>query len=123
MQRAVKNRIKTYFLIINLISSLLVSGFASATGHETKVLLCTSQGYQWITIETEQEPQLNSSIGADSHCMTCLASGNDNDAYLCADNYPELVSTQVSFSYLTDNLFYQGHLLSAVQARAPPSFI
>ena len=115
------NKAVAYLLIINLVSSILAPTLASAMESENRFLLCTSQGYQWVTIETEQEFRLSND--ASEHCIYCLSSKDDQEQAVFILNYLELVPAEYLFIQNNDFVMASEDYFVTSQPRAPPLFI
>ena len=113
MQKSIKNRAKTYLLIIIMISSLLLSAVVSATGSETRVILCTSQGFKSVIVKVEQEIQLSETANSGDHCVYCLTSESDHDLNAPENKFLALVSEQ-HFSAVYPNTLYNPYYLSLI---------
>lgn len=123
MSKRVQHKAIAYLLIINLIGSLFVPSLVSAMGAETRVLLCTSQGYQWVTLEAEQELNLADNTQVSEHCVVCLSSNDDLDQVVFAYNYQDLVPVEYLFVIRPKFSPPTDHFLITRQSRAPPFFI
>lgn len=123
MRRFIKQKAISYALIISLIGGLLMPVLVSAFESETRVLLCTSQGYQWVTIYDEQASILNASEATPEHCVYCLTSSDEPELALFSYSYFDLeqLPYRSSLGLLHNEL---SHLLvSIAHPRAPPFLI
>lgn len=123
MRKSTRNRAIAYLLTINLIGGLLVPSLVNAMASETRVLLCTSQGYQWVTVETQQEISITDDTRSVLHCGYCLSTNDDLSESVQAND-------SVIFSLLADQLLIKTEhealknlFLTAAQPRAPPFFV
>lgn len=123
MRSAIRNQVVSYILIINLIGSLFAPSVVAAIGTESRVLLCTSQGYQWVTVKNEQEFTLKGNFQGSEHCIYCLTSNDDQEAvsFIPTVLYLSLseVATSIRQSVESGTTRYPSH----AQPRAPPIFI
>ncbi len=114
------------FLVLNIgivSAAPIVSSSAETKDGSNRILLCTSQGFIWVTISdtyTLEEP-FQSKVSA-HHCPFCLSNSIDFDDILQHDNssnsYFSLQDNKPLFSLST---FHQGNTpLYSLQARAPP---
>ncbi len=123
MSKFMQNQAIAYLLIINLMGSLFVPALASAMGSQTRVLLCTSQGYQWVTLETAQELKLTGENLGSEHCVYCLSSDDDLEQAVSVYIYLELAATEYIFLTSADYLVSNNHFFVNRPPRAPPFFI
>ncbi|RBP51344.1 hypothetical protein [Arenicella xantha] len=121
MHRPTKLTITHYWLLICLIGNLLLPSLVAANESlsetPTRVLLCTSQGYQWVELESAQVP---SSEDSSQHCIYCVLS-NDDTPYVVLD----LVSDDFNYfrvdrPSLATNDAKTFLLPSEASARSPP---
>lgn len=123
MRRLIQNKAISYALIISLISSVLLPSLASAGESESRVLLCTSQGYQWVTVQAAQDFVLETEASDSDHCFYCLSSNGDPEhVFFRAYSFylpllEEVIKTERSLSLASD---YQ---YPFSRTRAPPRFI
>ncbi len=123
MRESVQNRAIVLLLIINLIGGLLVPSLAAAFGSESRVLLCTSQGYQWVSIETEQELNLTGSDSLSKHCFLCL---NSHDSYEQPGSSYDYLAIRLFKRLLLEGLKYtdyQNFITNSQRTRSPPIFL
>lgn len=116
-------KVMAYLLIISLIGSLLAPSLASAIGSESRVLLCTSQGYQWVSIEEEQELKLTDNVSSMEHCLYCLGTDDDHEQIVFTYSYLDLVPTDYVARSLQEPNLTKFLITSVLQPRAPPFFI
>jgi len=109
-----------YSLIVILFGSFAVPTVAMVLQTQTRVLLCTSQGYQWVTVTEDQ----GSSLGASEskHCLFCLSPLEDEELYFVkvSSNLSDLFTRLEFQSSATERGFL---LIFNALARAPPFFI
>ena len=82
-----------YLLILAFSFNAVAPAFAYSSIGDTpnnRVLLCTSQGYQWVTLD-ERIEQNTSSETSTSHCVLCIGGDNVADSALL---------TSLDFNYL-----------------------
>jgi len=103
-----------------LLAAMLVNavGSASASIFQKSVLLCTSLGYEWVTVEEE-----TNSSSLMSHCDVCITSFSDDDseieAFYVAD-LPVQIQTKLK-SDISLKRFNSQYLIA--QGRAPPVYL
>lgn len=121
MRSFYQQKLICYVLIFSLISGFFAPTLVSALASETRVLICTSQGYQWVTVYEEQSLE---SIGSDksAHCVYCLTSIDDVELTPVIGPYfdPKQVNYQLPLYSFYREHAYLGLL---AQPRAPPAFI
>ena len=73
------SQIKTVYVVIFalLINAITSTGALAALNSGTQsVLLCTSQGYKWVTVDSETPKTSN----ANQHCKACLFPQSDTNS-------------------------------------------
>ena len=107
-------------LIINLIGSLLAPSVFAIMSPETRVLLCTSQGYKWVSSADEQVLATQVSVKSLEHCVYCSILANDTDLLWCSVDSIDLKTIELTqFWSSVDPKRYQ-RLVFFAQPRAPP---
>lgn len=122
MQESMRIRAIAYLLIINLVGGLLVPSLANAMANETRVLLCTSQGYQWVTVENQQELTLTDDTRSVMHCGYCVSANDDFAESVQPNSFQYISPTQGSVVIDTGPSALKDYFLIVVQSRAPPFF-
>lgn len=83
-----------------------------------KVLLCTSQGYEWVSVDTPIELENNSNS---VHCVFCLPiSGDDTDILLWLEQPHIKVASSRLFHIRQSDQHLPSLALPSRQSRAPP---
>ena len=120
MRRLVRQKTICYALILTLVGSLTAPALAATGDSETRVLLCTSQGYQWVTIKTEKAADQSIDSTKSEHCVYCITSSDDNDLALVAHSTISLEKLEhhSSFHFFDDHAALSTY--SDGLARAPP---
>ena len=92
-------------------------GSASASIFQKSVLLCTSLGYEWVTVEEDNSSSLM------SHCDVCITSFSDDDTDIEAFYFADLpVRIQTKIKSEISLTTFNSHYLIA-QGRAPPGYL
>jgi len=118
------HQIKTVYVVIFalLINAITSTGaFAALSSDGQMVLLCTSQGYEWVKVDSDT----SNSLDTTQHCKLCLFPQSDNsvDGLVSAHSfisYDALHNQQSVFgeqSFLATQDYY-----FLAQGRAPPHF-
>ena len=105
-------------LIICLIGSLLIPVAMSASATSNKVLLCTSQGYQWVSIDKQGSPKEQV-----KHCAVCFLSDQSDDILFSYNSC--LQSVYAEFRYIAPAPYRltSQTLERSTHPRAPPASI
>ncbi len=124
--RSIITYLTVLFLVLNigLVSAEPISNTAiGAKGSSNRILLCTSQGFIWVTISdvNASEKPFQSEITT-HNCPLCLSNSIDLDdivqPYRGSNSYSLPQDNKLLFSL---SAFYQNNPLSSLQARAPPA--
>ncbi|GAA6136826.1 hypothetical protein NBRC116583_05730 [Arenicella sp. 4NH20-0111] len=106
-----------FALILNAITS--TGAFAAANSGSQSVLLCTSQGYQWVEVESD-------SVGTQQpsqHCKLCLFPPSDDafDKYLTSHPYNDVTLEESKLKQAaTTTVVLSTFAYFLAQGRAPP---
>jgi hypothetical protein len=122
------SRIRHYFslprrvTIVNLLVLAMLFNTAAAAALNSsgsqRTLLCTSSGYQWVDVGTDQGAQAPA-----GHCVFCLNSGDDEALVeLCENTLPKALGHSRFHTNLPRIIPPIAHYSSAL-ARAPPLFL
>lgn len=119
------SQIKTVYVVIFalLINAISSTGALAALNSGTQsVLLCTSQGYKWVTVDSETPKTSN----ANQHCKACLFPQNDTNSddfigseFVCVAKE----ANQRGTISATDIVVHHRTAYSLAQGRAPPTLL
>lgn len=107
-----------FALIFNAVTSTVAFG---ANNSSDQVLLCTSSGYKWVSVDNLPESKPN----AQQHCKLCLFPANDenHDVFAFLSKTPFIASQstgQFSLSLYPSIKARFAHFIA--QGRAPPFY-
>ena len=123
MRRRTKQTFIFYTIVITVVSNLLLPSLAVALESGTRVLLCTAQGYKWVTISEQEPVELSSQGGPFEHCVYCLNPHDDSDSTLFQASSLKLQLAKFKSKARDFMLGQLNYLHSHSHARAPPFFI
>jgi len=120
MTRALKQKLQVYMIFAAFLINAASAVYASPLSERglNQVLLCTSQGYQWVSIDDDTTEHRTS-----THCPLCLApSDSDNENGLLSPNTTRLFSLFLSTATFRADLSFYNKLTPyfLAQGRAPP---
>lgn len=110
-----------YMLVFVLIFNATVSAGANAgdVANQNGVLLCTSQGYEWVDLETDSETGQSTQL----HCKLCLFPPNDDNlSDFIVESYASTIfaNSQPLVAEIAYPLFKTRFAHQLAQSRAPP---
>lgn len=104
-----------YLLTLCLSGASLMPVAVAAGGITTKVLLCTSQGYQWAEITTE-----SATDNTGKRCLYCVLSCDENTVVWAAKLNWNLYFAPTQVAIIIEPIKPRHQRLTSVQSRAPP---
>jgi hypothetical protein len=110
-----------YMLVFALIFNAMTSAsvYASDIANQSRVLFCTSQGYEWVNVETDSETGQSTQL----HCKLCLFPPNDdNVSDFIVESYASTIfaNSQPLADEIAHPLFKIRFAHQLAQSRAPP---
>lgn len=120
VSQSLRQRTICYALVISLMTSLLLPSLAMAIAPESRILICTSQGYQWIDISEQQSPQLNTAGGPLEHCTFCSKVIDHSDLIFFAHHTLYLEQLKFRSKVRDFSRAQLNYSISEAQPRAPP---
>lgn len=122
MIRPAKHLATIYMLVFALIFNAISSAaaYAGDVANQNRVLLCTSQGYEWVKVGTDSETGQSTQL----HCKLCLFPPNDDNASdFIAESYASTIffNSQPLVPEIAYPLFKTRFAHQLAQSRAPPA--
>lgn len=107
-----------YLLLLAFICNALTPAFAGQLNSTNKVLLCTSQGFEWVELE---QAQLGSEP-VEQHCVYCTAPNDDPvpDQLDLVDAIQFYAQSQQVYPASLTTAALQQQLAFFTDSRAPP---
>lgn len=112
----------TLALLFNAVApALAYAGGSGNSASTNKVLLCTSKGYQWVSLSAQLE-QNTLSEATSNHCVQCIGGDNVADSALIHKVDVHLIFFSAEPLSLTDHypLLKSRFMAQLANSRAPP---
>ena len=111
----------TLALLFNAVAPVLAYA-GSADSASNKVLLCTSQGYQWVMLDEQIDQNSTAPQTSAKHCVLCIGGDNVADSSLLISvDFNQVFFSQHPLSLIDQYPHLQSLFIAQLaHSRAPP---